>query len=604
MNIRILAGSFAASCLLTLLVLAACSKPLVERDEDRLEERAIEAEHTGRADPRLREVQVPESRVKNNEMADSMPFVQQAATGSPYAIGIAPDVQRWPAEPLSRENYAHLDENPVHLAGENPVSTFSVDVDTASYTNLRRWLNQGSLPPQDAVRVEEMLNYFDYGYAPPADRKQPFRYTTALSSAPWNPDALLLRIGIKGYEVARAERPAANLVFLVDVSGSMQSPDKLELLKQALGLLVNELDAQDRISLVAYAGASGVVLSPTPGDAKGTIRAAVTQLAAGGSTNGAAGIRLAYDMAEQAFIKDGINRVILATDGDFNVGTVNFEELVDMVERRRDSGITLTTLGFGTGNYNDHLMEQLADKGNGNYAYVDTLKEAHKVFVEETSGTLMVIAKDVKAQIEFNPDVVAEYRLIGYENRVLAREDFNNDQVDAGDIGAGHTVTALYEIVLNDSKVKRVDPLRYATESATENTTTTTMASNGEEAAVLERVTVTSNRPTELAFLKLRYKLPNETDSRLMSQPVFLEERVAFERADADFRFAAAVAAFGQKLRGRKYSGDLDYTKIGELARAARGEDRHGYRGEFLQLVALAESLEAVRQTTPAQDSR
>lgn len=587
MNIRTLAGSFMTSCLLMLLVLAACSKPLVEPDEDQL----AKAEQS-RAENRLMQIQVTGSRVaeKNHERVVGAPHPEQYAGAAPMlarpfvgsaAPAFAPDVQRLPAERLSRENYAHVDENPMHLAAETPVSTFSVDVDTASYANLRRWLNQGSLPPMDAVRIEEMLNYFDYDYTPPADREQPFRFATTLSSAPWNPDALLLRIGLKGFEVAREERPAANLVFLVDVSGSMHSPDKLDLLKQGLGLLANELGADDRISLVVYAGASGVALYPTPGDAKATIRAALSQLQAGGATNGAAGIRLAYDMAQQAFIKDGINRVILATDGDFNVGTVNFEELVDLVERRRESGITLTTLGFGTGNYNDHLMEQLADKGNGNYAYIDTIREAHKTLVEEMSGTLMVIAKDVKAQIEFNPDVVGEYRLIGYENRILAREDFNNDKVDAGDIGAGHTVTALYEIVLKHNPERRIDPLRYGERGT---------ASPG-------HVIVESHRTSrELAYLKLRYKLPAESESRLLETAIREDEQVAFDETDADFRFASAVAAFGQKLRGGKYSGDMDYAAIGELARGARGDDRHGYRGEFLQLVALADTLDAGRR--------
>lgn len=574
MNIRSFAGSFGVSCLLALLVLAACSKSAIEPSEEQLADAALK--HEQEVAVRHAIVNTARVDVKSRQTMHAM----AAPLGNAFHGGAAPPPhgQIWAQEEISRENYAHLDDNAVKLAAEDPVSTFSVDVDTASYANVRRWLSQGSLPPMDAVRIEEMLNYFDYDYAAPTDREQPFRYSTTLSTAPWNSDAMLLRIGIKGYDVVRAERPAANLVFLVDVSGSMNSPDKLPLLQQGLGLLINELDANDRISLVVYAGASGVVLHPTPGKEKATIRAALSQLTAGGSTNGAAGIRLAYDMAQQAFIENGINRVILATDGDFNVGTVNFEELTDMVERRRESGITLTTLGFGSGNYNDRLMEQLADRGNGNYAFIDTIKEARKVLVEETSGTLMVIAKDVKAQIEFNPEVVAEYRLVGYENRMLAREDFNNDKVDAGDIGAGHTVTALYEIVLHDSEARRVDPLRYGKE---EN-----VARNSDE----------------LAFLKLRYKLPDENESRLVSQAVLLKDQVAFEKTDPDFRFATAVAAFGQKLRGGKYAGKLGYTDIEELALAARGNDRNGYRGEFLQLVALAETLDAARQGTAADD--
>lgn len=553
------------SSLLTVLLLAACAEPAVERDQAE-EAPLLHGPVVVDATQKSEHLEVAAARVAGETARDRAAMSNYAPPPNPGVLALV----RPASEPPNRENYAHFDDNPVRLAAEDPVSTFSVDVDTGSYANLRRWLNEGRLPPMDAVRVEEMINYFDYGYAVPESTEQPFSTTVTLSEAPWNRDALLLRIGIKAYEVVRAERPAANLVFLVDVSGSMQSPDKLELLKRGLGLLAGELNANDRISLVVYAGASGVVLHPTPGNERATIRAALGQLSAGGSTNGAAGIRLAYDMARQAFIEDGINRVILATDGDFNVGTVNFEELVDLVERERESGVTLTTLGFGTGNYNDHLMEQLADKGNGNYAYIDTINEARKVLVDEMTGTLMVVAGDVKAQIEFNPAVVAEYRLIGYENRVLNREDFNNDQVDAGDIGAGHAVTALYEIVPVASEARRVDPLRYG--------------------AAEEETRKTSG---ELAFLKLRYKLPGENASRLIERPVLASERIAFGQADADFRFAAAVAAFGQKLRGGKYLGGFDYADIRELAAQARGEDRFGYRGEFLQLVALAETLDS-----------
>ena len=349
--------------------------------------------------------------------------------------------------PVNTERYGHFDENPVHLAAEQPVSTFSIDVDTGAYANVRRFLKAGQLPPEDAVRVEEMINYFDYHYAAPANREVPFRVSTELAPAPWNSQAWLMRMAIKGFDVASAERPAANLVFLIDVSGSMQEPDKLPLLKNAFRLLTDQLTARDHVSMVVYAGSSGVVLEPTPGDKKYRIREAIDRLEAGGSTNGAEGIERAYQLAHDTFIKDGINRVVLATDGDFNVGVVNFEALVDMAERQRASGVALTTLGFGTGNLNDQLLERLADAGNGNYAYVDTLSEARKVLVSELSSTLFTIAKDVKIQVEFNPAAVREYRLIGYENRMLAREDFNNDKVDAGEIGAGHRVTALYEII-------------------------------------------------------------------------------------------------------------------------------------------------------------
>src|SRR5688572_4065143 len=381
------------------------------------------------------------------------------------------------------ERYEHKDDNPVHLVTEQPVSTFSIDVDTGAYANVRRFLNGGQLPPQDAVRVEEMINYFDYRYAPPASRDVPFRVATEVAPAPWNPQALLMKIGIKGFEVAAAERPPANLVFLIDVSGSMQSPDKLPLLKNAFRLLTDQLTARDRVSMVVYAGNSGVVLEPTAGDQKHKIREAIDRLEAGGSTNGAEGIERAYELAKAAHIPRGINRVVLATDGDFNVGVVNFDALVDMAERHRESGTALTTLGFGSGNYNDKLLEQLADAGNGNYAYIDSLGEARKVLVAELSSTLFTIAKDVKIQVEFNPAQVAEYRLVGYENRMLAREDFNNDKVDAGEIGAGHRITALYEVIPVGAK-GRIDDLRYAAPA-------TKSAGNG-----------------ELANVKLRYKMP------------------------------------------------------------------------------------------------
>ncbi|MGD8643955.1 MAG: VWA domain-containing protein [Chromatiales bacterium] len=476
---------------------------------------------------------------------------------------------RPPSEPLDRERYAHFDDNPVTRVAEHPVSTFSIDVDTGAYSNLRRVLNAGRLPREDAVRVEEMINYFAYAYPTPADRNRPFTLTTELGPTPWNPDSVLLHVGIKGYESAKTELPPANLVFLVDVSGSMRSPDKLGLLKTSLRLLVRQLRAQDRIALVVYAGASGVVLEPTPGDQRATITAALDALSAGGSTNGAAGIRLAYAMAEQGYIPGGINRVLLATDGDFNVGTVDFEALKDLIERKREGGVGLTTLGFGTGNYNDHLMEQLADHGNGHYAYIDTLKEAQKVLVEEMTATLETIAKDVKIQIEFNPVVVAEYRLIGYENRALRREDFNNDRIDAGDIGAGHTVTALYELVLVGGAGRRIEPLRYRA----------------------ERVP-SSSKADELAHLRLRYKAPEASESRLIERVISRREiGRELARTSESFRFSASVAAFGQLLRGGRYTGEFDYDAVLGLAGASRSDDPFGYRGEFLNLVQLAKAL-------------
>ena len=487
------------------------------------------------------------------------------AAGSVYPLNHL----RMPSEPVNRENYAHVDANPIQLVNENPVSTFSIDVDTGAYANVRRMLNEGYLPPQDAVRVEEMINYFSYDYPAPRDAQTPFSINMEIATTPWNPDTHLLQVGLKGFEVEAAERPAANLVFLMDVSGSMQDADKLPLLKNAFRLLTKQLDARDSVALVVYAGATGIVLQPTAGDQKATILSALDQLTASGSTNGAAGINLAYQMAEQAFIEGGINRVILATDGDFNVGTVSFEALVDMVEERRKKGISLTTLGFGTGNYNDHLMEQLADEGNGNYAYIDSINEARKVLVEELSSTLQTIAKDVKIQIEFNPSVVAEYRLIGYENRMLRREDFNNDRIDAGEIGAGHTVTALYEISLVGSAGQRVDPLRYGQPES--------LTSNGAK--------------TELAFVRLRYKQPDSDTSKLIEHALRRDEIVELDAASDELQFSAAVAAFGQQLRGGEYLEDFSYSDIRDLALSGRADDRFGYRGEFISLVNLADSL-------------
>jgi len=482
-------------------------------------------------------------------------------------------------QPTNTERYQHLDDNPVRLAAEQPVSTFSIDVDTGSYANVRRFLNDGALPPQDAVRIEELLNYFDYQYAVPENRSTPFRVSTELAPAPWNSDAWLLRIGIKAYEVPAHERPPANLVFLIDVSGSMQTPEKLPLLKNAFRLLTDQLTARDRVSMVVYAGSSGVVLEPTPGDQKQRIRRAIDKLEAGGSTNGAEGIERAYQLAHQTFIEGGINRVVLATDGDFNVGVVNFESLVDMAERQRASGVALTALGFGTYNLNEHLLERLADAGNGNYAYVDTLSEARKVLVTELTSTLFTVAKDVKIQIEFNPAEVREYRLIGYENRMLAREDFNNDKVDAGEIGAGHRVTALYEIVPMGAKGK-VDPLRYSRNDASE-----------------------AARSGEIAHVRLRYKMPEGGASKLLEYPVSKSTLVAAGKASADLRFAASVAAFGQLLRGGKYVGEYTYKDVAALARGAMDHDPEGYRREFVSLVQLAGSLSKEEPLRAAQVS-
>ncbi len=479
------------------------------------------------------------------------------------------------AEPelLDNEKYAHLDQNGIVQVAEHPVSTFSIDVDSGAYANVRRMLKAGQLPQQDAVRIEEMINYFGYDYPLPQDENVPFSVTTEMAPAPWNRHTHLLQIGIKGQDISRQMLPPANLVFLIDVSGSMGDANRLPLLQSALKLLTEQLREQDRVAIVVYAGASGVVLPPT--NDKGKILAALNRLQAGGSTNGAAGIELAYAVARQSYIPRGINRVLLATDGDFNVGTINFDALKSLIEEKRKSGISLTTLGFGMGsyaaerNYNDRLMEQLADAGNGNYAFIDTLNEAQKVLVDEMSSTLATIAKDVKIQIEFNPEVVAEYRLIGYENRALKREDFNNDKIDAGEIGAGHTVTALYEIALTGSKGSRLEPLRY-------------------QSKTLENKSMRD----EIAHLRLRYKAPEGSESKLLEWPL---QRASikgdFAQASERMRFAAAVAGFGQLLKGGQYTGKFSFGDIAKLAYGARGEDRFGYRGEFLSLVKLAQSL-------------
>jgi Ca-activated chloride channel family protein len=480
------------------------------------------------------------------------------------------EAEEEPPMPVDRENYAHFDDNPIKSVSEQPISTFSIDVDTGAYANVRRILNQGRLPQHDAVRVEEMINYFGYDYPLPDSLEPPFKVTTEIAPTPWNNKTHLLHIGIKGYDIPKDKLPPANLVFLVDVSGSMESADKLGLLKAALKLLTQQLTEKDKVALVVYAGAAGLVLKTTPGNERGKIHAALERLSAGGSTHGSAGIQLAYATAQKGFIEGGINRVLLATDGDFNVGTVSFEALKNLVEEKRQSGISLTTLGFGTGNYNDHLMEQLADAGNGNYAYIDTLNEAQKVLVEEMSSTFNTIAKDVKIQIEFNPATIAEYRLIGYENRLLKREDFSNDKVDAGEIGAGHTVTALYEIALVGSGGQRLENRRYG-----ENQT----APSGQYG-------------NELALLRLRYKAPSAETSKLLEWPLQKQDMIrSLDNTSKRFRFSAAVAAFGQQLRGGTYLEQFSYDDILSLARGAQGDDRFGYRAEFIKLVNLAKSL-------------
>jgi Ca-activated chloride channel homolog len=469
--------------------------------------------------------------------------------------------------------YDKVEENPFLPAATNPLSTFSIDVDTASYANVRRFINSGSLPPKDAVRVEEMINYFTYDYKDPEGDK-PFSIDVDATSCPWEPNHRLLRIGLKGREVANEKRPASNLVFLLDVSGSMMPAERLPLVKQAMRLLVDKLTENDRVAIVIYAGGSGLALKSTAGNEKEKILRALEELQAGGSTNGADGIELAYKVAAENFIKGGVNRVILATDGDFNIGVTNQGDLIRLIEAKAKTGVFLSVLGVGTDNLKDSTMQKLADKGNGNYAYLDSVEEARKVLVHQINGTLMTIAKDVKIQVEFNPTRVASYRLIGYEKRLLRKEDFNNDKVDAGEIGAGHTVTALYEVVPAGAdaanpaaSIPPVDPLKYKT-----NTTDTTNAS------------------PEMVTVKLRHKKP-EGDVSELTEKSFTDNGSKFENAAPDLKFAAAVAEFGMLLRDSQFKGKGTIGAVIKWAQEGKGRDLAGYRGGFIEMARKAESL-------------
>ncbi|MEH2063649.1 MAG: von Willebrand factor type A domain-containing protein [Nostoc sp.] len=478
---------------------------------------------------------------------------------------------------FNTENYNRIDDNPFHRVSNDPLSTFSIDVDTASYSNVRRFITQGELPPKDAVRIEEMINYFTYNYPQPksdsGQSDRPFSVTTEVAAAPWNPQHQLVQVGLQGKRLESETLPPSNLVFLIDVSGSMDEPNKLPLVQQSLKLLVNKLRPEDRVSLVVYAGNAGLVLPATPGSQKSKILAAIDRLQAGGSTAGGQGIELAYKIAKQNFLKSGNNRVILATDGDFNVGVSSDADLTRLIEQKRDQGIFLTVLGFGTGNYKDGKMEQLADKGNGNYAYIDTLLEAKKVLVNDLRGTLFTIAKDVKIQVEFNLAKVQAYRLIGYENRLLQNQDFNDDKKDAGDIGAGHSVTALYEIIpasiKSDVKLPEVDPLRY------QRSGETAMNAAG----------------NELMQVKLRYKLPQDSTSQLITQTIQDDDLRSDQIPSTNLRFAAAVATFGMLLRDSEYKGNANYDLVMNLATQGKGEDQEGYRGEFIRLVEQSRRL-------------
>lgn len=565
-----LVSSFAALAVLTMPAVASSPPPVrgeispVRCNQFDRDERRVNQGFTMRRQPggvvTSQALPPPPPPVMAAPMAPAMD-ASRAKSASGLSRMIAPYPYPRP-QPKDRERYAGKDVASIKAVANEPVSTFSVDVDTGSYANVRRFLTQGQMPPVAAVRTEEMLNYFRYDYPAPPDRSRPFSITTDVASTPWNPETALLRIGIKGYDLPRAERPAANLVFLVDVSGSMNSPDKLPLVKTSLAMLADRLSAKDKVSIVVYAGAAGIVLDPT--NKPHYVKAALDCLAAGGSTAGGQGMELAYATARANFIKGGVNRVIMATDGDFNVGISSQDGIEAIVKRNRESGITLTTLGFGQGNYNEAMMEKVADIGNGNYAYIDSAIEAQKVLDDEMAATLFTIAKDVKIQLEFNPATVGEYRLIGYENRILAEEDFDNDKVDAGDIGAGHQVTALYEIVPKGAKgwlpARHYEANRQAAKPG-----------------------VWTN---DIGWLKLRYKLPDGAESMLIERPIDGSVLRAASPPRGDMAFAVAVAAFGQKLRDDKYLGEFSFADIRRLA----GEPSGYLRSEFVKLTQLAGS--------------
>jgi Ca-activated chloride channel family protein len=505
-----------------------------------------------------------------------------AASPAYYPHLPPPYYPRPPIIPQGTDRFPDKEPSSVLSAAEHPVSTFSVDVDTASYAFARRSLTGGRMPPRESVRVEELINYFPYAYPAPQDRSRPFRVTTTVAPSPWNAENQLLHIAMRGYDIARAERPRANVVLLIDTSGSMQPGDRLPLLQQGFRLFAQQLRDDDRVAVVTYAGQAQTALEPTPGRDKRKIIEAIDNLRAGGSTAGGEGLRRAYALAERHFDKQAVNRVILATDGDFNVGITDPKELERFIVGKRKSGIYLSIFGVGVGNLNDALMQRLAQAGNGNAAYVDSLLEARKAMREELASTMFPIADDVKIQVEFNPALVAEYRLIGYETRMLRREDFNNDKVDAGDIGAGHTVTAIYEMTPAGAKQRQIDPLRYQSERE-------------------KSKAPASGRADEMAFVKLRYKLPGEAASRLIEQSVRAADALAkIDSAPAEQRFAVAVAAFGQRLRGESALDGYAYARIAELANAARGADPEGYRAEFVRLIRMAETLGAVAQRSGA----
>ena len=533
------------------------------------------------------------STVKLEELVINVPSAERKKEYSKttesniaYDMSVAPVSAYQSVHSLSSRQSIHTDQYPVHNTedydfikenrflevNENPLSTFSIDVDAASYSNMRRFVNNGQQPPKDAIRIEEMVNYFNYEYPDP-DNKHPFEMITEISDCPWKSENRLLHIGLQGKRIPTENLPASNLVFLIDASGSMSSPNKLPLLKASFKMLVEQLREQDRVAIVVYAGAAGLVLPSTSGANKTAIKSALDRLSAGGSTAGGAGIQLAYKIAREQFVKDGNNRVILATDGDFNIGASSDAALVRMVEKERESGVFLTVMGYGMGNYKDNKMQKLADSGNGNHAYIDNISEAKKVLVNEFGGTLFTIAKDVKLQIEFNPAQVKGYRLIGYENRMLNKEDFNDDKKDAGELGSGHTVTALYEIIPAGGKSDQlgsVDKLKY-------QKVTKPKRANGAS--------------DELLTIKFRYKQPDGKKSRLIEKAV-KDTRVSLGNSSNNFRFSAAVAEFGMLLRDSEFKGEATYAQAAQLAHSAKGSDPNGYRAELIRLIEAIQSLE------------
>ena len=530
--------------------------------------------------------QLRDSLSKNRELrgarglVDSLGRSQAQAVSAQQSASVPRPAEKAPLqrfEVTGRDQFANVEQNIVKRVADEPVSTFSIDVDTVSYTFVRRMLNRGVLPQKNSVRIEELVNYFHYDFSVPATRERPFQPTVTVTASPWKKGNKLIHIGIKGYNLEPADKPRSNLVFLLDVSGSMRARDKLPLVINSMKLLLGSLKPADTVAIVVYAGSAGTVLEPTKVAEKHKILAALDRLQAGGSTAGAAGIRQAYALAEGTFDKKAVNRVILATDGDFNIGITNRDELKGFVERKRKSGVFLSVLGFGQGNLNDRLMQTLAQNGNGVAAHIDTLNEAQKVLVNEASSTLFPIAKDVKIQVEFNPKTVAEYRLIGYETRALRRQDFNNDNVDAGDVGAGHTVTAIYEITPVGGD-RMIGKSRYPKVQET------------------DRASATSAFSSEYGFLKIRYKLPDANTSRLISTPITASNDVSSSGGAAAVRrvreanWATAVAAFGQILKGGNYTGSFSYDDVIALALTAKGDDAFGYRAEFINLVRLARS--------------